>query len=1095
MNLHYWVHHTGTHLGNTGVQRVVRSLASALVAAGHSLVPVRWCDSQAAIVLAEPAWLEGLARFGGPRLPADPAAGTPLHLAPDAARLAGAWLLLPEVPHVAGPDAPNLPIALDYARYHRLRSAALFYDLIPLRRPGYEAMAAAHDGYARALVAADLVLGISRAATADLDRWWAEQGYEPHRLPRLSPLPLPAEMLGRPRVTAGAPPPAPPIRFVAVGTVEPRKNQLALMAAFARLCTRRPTLELRLDVVGGLHDAVAGAATAIAAAEPRITLHGYLPDAATAALVEAAHATAFVSLDEGFGLPVAESLWSGKPCLCSDHGAVAEFAADGGCLLVAATDPAAIEAGLERLADDPALRRRLTEAARTRTLRGWADYAAAVGHALAAAPPVARLVVLEGSRGGGAPVVAALRAAGVAIARLHWRPDAAALAPFAATAAEVDVAGLLRDGWAVLPYGTAATPAEADEVMATARGLGLQVALEADATVPPELFAGADLVLFADAPARDAALTAALARLPRTVTLRSRLAVGHGRAALPAIAERSPRLAAAQPLRWPRRVFVGAGAPGSSAWRATLTAAADRLGIDVVAVRWDAAGDSLVAAATARGDAAPAAAVTLTVSDPPGAAPSAADPASTEAPRLPARPGDWLLLSGEEVPPTRAAARLGLRVARWCGEPGPATPDGPPVEAVPWIGIHLALTPGWPSAAALIRHLGRSPGRPPVVPCPAEDDEGRATAALTALARAGTAPGWPLPAIAGRRPLLTCAITTYNRAPWLAHSLPRLLQAARPWRDVVEVVVCDNASTDATPSVVALHALEPGFAAHRNAANVGMLGNLGATARLARGAFVWLLGDDDLLLDGAIENILEGLARHPDVEMAYLNYATTRLDAPDGPADTSAIVAGAVPIAPGGGNRRVDALRELAALNENLFTAIYACVFRRDHALRAYQLDTRGPPFGSLASCVPSTVYALEALQDRPAWWVGEPAVVVNMNVSWLRWEMLWHLERRQEMFEQAELRGVDAAALDLYRMQHLQDAERCVRAILADAEVAARGGFDLGRLLERAKHLERFRTVHVPGVRQGYAAAYAAGRAGAGEVPPGTLFARYGLR
>ena len=40
----------------------------------------------------------------------------------------------------------------------------------------------------------------------------------------------------------------------------------------------------------------------------------------------------------------------------------------------------------------------------------------------------------------------------------------------------------------------------------------------------------------------------------------------------------------------------------------------------------------------------------------------------------------------------------------------------------------------------------------------------------------------------------------------------------------------------------------------------------------------------------------------------------------------------------------------------------------RDHALRAYQLDTGGPPFSSLTTCVPSSVYALAALQERPAW-------------------------------------------------------------------------------------------------------------------------------
>jgi hypothetical protein len=246
---------------------------------------------------------------------------------------------------------------------------------------------------------------------------------------------------------------------------------------------------------------------------------------------------------------------------------------------------------------------------------------------------------------------------------------------------------------------------------------------------------------------------------------------------------------------------------------------------------------------------------------------------------------------------------------------------------------------------------------------------------LTAMARAGTAPGWPLPAIltGHARPLLSCAITTYNRAHGLKHSLPRLIDAARPFRDHVEVVVCDNTSTDATPDVVARFVGLPGFLSHRNPANLGMLGNLGATTRVSNGAYVWLMGDDDLIIDGAIEAVLSGLEQHPDVEM-YMNYAYTNFDAPEQLSDPDDILRTAKSIGYCGPNRRVAALRDVAALNENLFTAIFACAFRRDHALRACQQNVAGPPFSSLLTCIPSSAYALSALQDRPAYWVGRPA-------------------------------------------------------------------------------------------------------------------------
>ena len=406
-------------------------------------------------------------------------------------------------------------------------------------------------------------------------------------------------------------------------------------------------------------------------------------------------------------------------------------------------------------------------------------------------------------------------------------------------------------------------------------------------------------------------------------------------------------------------------------------------------------------------------------------------------------------------------------------------------------------------AAALLR-LAEEPGLlarlgAEAVARPIRSWDDYAEDVLLALSRAGAAPGWPLPdvmpapAIGERRPLLSCAITTYNRAPWLSHSLPLLLEATRPWRDVVEVVVCDNTSTDATPEVVARFRGEAHLSAHRNPANVGMLGNLGATARHARGAFVWLLGDDDLLVDGAIENVLEGLAAHPEVEMAYMNYAYTTFDRPELLLDPAGIIEAATPIAPGGPNRRVPALREVSPLNENLFTAIYACAFRRDHAIRGYGLDTRGAPFTSLPTCVPSSVYALAALQDRPAWWVGEPALVVNMNVSWTRWVLLWHLERMPDLFDAAERAGVAPAALDRYRAVHAAEAERWLRESYFEAEDTVRRNVSAARLLERCKHLPVFRE-QLAGVRRAYAEAWAAGRVLADDAPPAELFARYGL-
>jgi glycosyltransferase involved in cell wall biosynthesis len=1282
VRLYYWIHHTGEYERTTGVQRVVRNLAATLSQGGHELVPVRWCSERESIIRAERRWTDGLGRDGGPQLTVSEE-GTPLHLATaDDHQLAGSWLLIPEVPHVAVERVPNLPVALDYARFYGMRLAAVFYDLIPLRQIGYETMAAEHGNYVRALSGVDLLLAISAHAAQDVQSWWAEHGYEPGRLPPVEPVPLPAEVRGVPRVRQPQELPDGQVRFVTLGTVEPRKNQVKTMQAFVRLCARRRDLNLRLDVIGAIHSGVAHEVRDLAARESRVRVHNYLAESEARELVASSHATVFMSRYEGFGLPIAESLWQGKPCLCSNHGAMIEIAAAGGCLAVSSADGDAIEGGLERLADDSALLSRLTQEACNRPLRTWAEYGSAVVQALEDTALPHRVVTLEGSLGRSCTPEELARS-GVSVRRLHWRPESEALLPGSRRMPEVPEpgAGQLRGMWAVLPIESTSGPDEAAKILAAARALGLRVATEVHASTPPRLLAAADLVLFPSEVERDAALDGALRDVERTVGLREKFDVGIGRAALsPMHRRRSRTIAGGAPNR-PERIFYWVGLTvtqpfNTGVQRVTrlLGTALQRSGVELVPVKWDERASRIapISADEAKHLAAWGGPV---------------PPASDVLPQPVA--GEWMLIPEIVVPtpPTNVvsvARDLGMRVAAIFYDVIPAKmPEhyaaGAESFAAYWrwfADVDLALPISWTAAADLHRWLADEGLRPPAtVPCPLAGEGGGAprvaTAARTqdpenvplrllavgtweprknyprliralmaaqtrasrpiqltvvgrragfsdldsqierlakdaavvlhghvtdekllelyrqadasvfasweegfglpvletlwhgrpclchdgsamaelvpgggvlaidmqdeaaiatalvrladeaelltrlgreavtralrgwheyaddvvrALSGLGAAPGWSLPAIGRRRPLLSIAITTYNRSKWLRHSLSRLVDATRPWRDVVEVVVCDNASTDETPDVVRQYLGEPNFSAHRNATNVGMLGNLGATARASHGAFVWMLGDDDLLIDGAIENVLEGLASHPEVEMAYTNYAYTLFDDPEQLENAESVVAGAIPISFGGPNRLVNQLREVAGLNENLFTAIYACVFRRDHALRAYQLDTRGEPFTSLLTCVPSAVYALAALQERPAWWVGEPAVVVNMNVSWLRWALLWHLERMPDLFEEAERQGIDPIRLDGYRLKHLAEAEEWVRTVYFDAEEAVRRNFSLARLLERCKHLPEFRDRHLLGVRRAYSEAWAARRVVVDPIPPPDLFARYGL-
>ena len=129
-------------------------------------------------------------------------------------------------------------------------------------------------------------------------------------------------------------------------------------------------------------------------------------------------------------------------------------------------------------------------------------------------------------------------------------------------------------------------------------------------------------------------------------------------------------------------------------------------------------------------------------------------------------------------------------------------------------------------------------------------------------------------------PLLSLCIPTYNRAALLGQSLGAIFSQIGPedaaW---VEVLILDNASTDDTPAVVTQAQTDfPYIPAHalRNPENIGPDRNFLKAIGLARGRFVYLISDDDVLLPGAVSTLLRLIREHPDFDGFSLNARTFR---------------------------------------------------------------------------------------------------------------------------------------------------------------------------------------------------------------------------
>ena len=167
-----------------------------------------------------------------------------------------------------------------------------------------------------------------------------------------------------------------------------------MIEAFDRLCADHPEWPLQLTLVGHLHADVAD--KVLNNTNPRMSYLEYVDDAELTSLYRRSHFTVYPSLEEGFGLPILESLWHGKPCVCADFGAMEEVARDGGCLRVDVRSAEQIKQAMERLLVEDGLWEALTREAASRSIKTWPEYAREVSTVLAevstAAPTVDRLL-------------------------------------------------------------------------------------------------------------------------------------------------------------------------------------------------------------------------------------------------------------------------------------------------------------------------------------------------------------------------------------------------------------------------------------------------------------------------------------------------------------------------------------------------------------------------------------------------------------------------------------------------------------------------------------------------------------------------------
>lgn len=298
-------------------------------------------------------------------------------MAPDQICREGRTLLMPDICGTARLDW--LGRAADTGR---LRMVAIFHDAIPFLRPditpGFRQWE--FDAYLRCLSRFHMVVTCSAESRDALLHIWRHLDCRPAPV-IIEPWPTDFGPRGQADLSRFDQP-----RVLYVATLEPRKNHLTLFAACQQLWEEG--LHFDLELIGRQLADRRESVTVINAidrlqrqARP-VHWHGHVSDEALAVAYRQCSFTVYPSLIEGFGLPIHESLWFGRPCVCGANGALGEVSAGGGCLTCDQTRVETLAAAIRSLLTDRALYAKLAGQAEQRPFRSWLDYARSLRHQL-----------------------------------------------------------------------------------------------------------------------------------------------------------------------------------------------------------------------------------------------------------------------------------------------------------------------------------------------------------------------------------------------------------------------------------------------------------------------------------------------------------------------------------------------------------------------------------------------------------------------------------------------------------------------------------------------------------------------------------------
>jgi glycosyltransferase involved in cell wall biosynthesis len=264
----------------------------------------------------------------------------------------------------------------NFLRQTRARTVAIFHDATDLRLTSvYGDRSRKSRPYLESLALFDLVICVSEEARDDLHFFWKKYGCTATAT-CVEPWPVEFESFAQEAASCPYSRNSQSNLVVYVSSFHGRKNHLGLLGAAEKVWSEGLCFELHLigRNVGVPFNKIVRQIWKLRMRGRPLRWLRHVNDETLLRAYEDCRFTVYPSLMEGFGLPIAESLAHGKPCVCGGNGALGEVARGGGCLIIDQTSEDAIAAGIKKMVTDQETYARLCSEARARKFRSWSGY-------------------------------------------------------------------------------------------------------------------------------------------------------------------------------------------------------------------------------------------------------------------------------------------------------------------------------------------------------------------------------------------------------------------------------------------------------------------------------------------------------------------------------------------------------------------------------------------------------------------------------------------------------------------------------------------------------------------------------------------------